>query len=169
MTIENTSYPNVTEILKISDTAEGNGTYNLDIKVQFAEGEEPEQLEYFYRPEDPYGIAPQIRKWLNENPEAPVHVYVPPPAPTPEELRARMPSLSARQFRLGLVAGGFTLSQVAANIEAMPEGVDKETAEIEWEYATSFERTHPLISSIGSSLGLTEEQIDTMWNGAVNL
>jgi hypothetical protein len=169
MTIENTSYPKVTEILKISDTSEGNGTYNLNIKVQFAEGEEPEQLEYFYRPEDPYGIAPQIRKWLSENPEAPVHVYVPPPAPTPEELRARMPALTARQFRLGFVQAGRSIASIDAAISAIPDPVEREKAEIEWDYADVFVRTHPLITQISVGLGMTDEQVDAMWEAAVNL
>lgn len=55
-----------------------------------------------------------------------------------------MPALSARQIRLGLVSNGFALAQVTASIDAMPEGVEKETAQIEWEYATTFERMRSL-------------------------
>ncbi|MDK1493364.1 hypothetical protein QN219_25505 [Sinorhizobium sp. 7-81] len=80
-----------------------------------------------------------------------------------------MPALSSRQIRLGLVSSGFTLAQVSAIIEAMPDGADKETARIEWEYATTFNRTHPLIGSVGVALGLTDEQIDTMWTAALSL
>ncbi len=38
-----------------------------------------------------------------------------------------MPALTARQIRLGLVGNDFALTQVAATIDAMPEGVEKET------------------------------------------
>jgi hypothetical protein len=80
-----------------------------------------------------------------------------------------MPTLTARQLRLGLVNNGYSMSQVSAVIEAMPEGADKETARIEWEYATTFERPHTLIATVGTALGISEEQIDTMWEAAANL
>lgn len=165
MTIEQ-KYPRVTEILKISDTEEGNGIYKLDIKVQYSEGGVPQAEAFISRPDDPYGINPEIRAWMHANPNAPVHAYVPPAAPTPEEARALMPPLTARQLRLGLVINGIALAQVQATIEAMPEGADRDKALIEWEYATTFTRTHPLLASVAVSLGLTDEQIDTMWTAA---
>ncbi|MCA1403692.1 hypothetical protein I6F26_03620 [Ensifer sp. IC3342] len=87
----------------------------------------------------------------------------------PKTPPVHMPALSARQIRLGLVTSGITPSQVGAVIEAMPEGADKEIARIEWEYATTFNRTHPLIASVGGALGLTEDQIDSMWTAALSL
>ncbi|MDK1377086.1 MULTISPECIES: hypothetical protein [unclassified Sinorhizobium] len=120
----------------------------------------------FVRPDDPFGLNPVLRQWMTDNPDFPVGDYIP---PTPEEIRAGMPPLTARQLRLGLINNGFTLAQVGAVIEAMPDGPDKETARIEWEFATNFNRMHPLIASVGSALGLTDIQIDTMWTAAVNL
>lgn len=169
MTIEQSAYPRVTEILKITDTAEGNGAYELEIKIQYKEGDEPQQETFFSRPNDPFGLNPTIRLWLSQNPDAPVHVYVPPPAPTDEERRAKMPELTARQFRLGLVQGGISPDTVAATIEAMPAGPDRDKAKIEWEYATSFKRVHPLIATVSAELGLTDAQVDAMWLAAVNL
>ncbi|MQW00736.1 hypothetical protein GHK46_26480 [Sinorhizobium medicae] len=169
MTIDNNTYPRVTEVLKITDTAEGNGAYELEIKVQYAADTVPVLETYFSRPNDPYGVNPQIRQWMSENPNAPVHVYVPPAAPTPEEARAAMPPLTARQLRLGLVSNGITLSQVHATLDAMPAGADRDKALIEWEYATTFTRTHPLIASVGAALGLSDEQIDAMWTAAASL
>ncbi|WP_234896316.1 hypothetical protein [Sinorhizobium meliloti] len=90
-------------------------------------------------------------------------------APSIEEIRDRMPYLTARQLRLGLVNNGYSMSQVSAVIDAMPEGSDKETARIEWEYATTFERTHPLIATVGAALSISEEQTDTMWTAAATL
>lgn len=92
-----------------------------------------------------------------------------PPAPTPEETRAAMPPLTARQLRLGLVGGGFSLADVEATIDAIPDAQQKAVAQIEWEYAVQFERMHPLIEQVGSSLGLTPEQIDAMWGQALEL
>ncbi|WP_428843145.1 hypothetical protein [Sinorhizobium terangae] len=86
--------------------------------------------------------------------------------PTPS---VHMPALSSRQIRLGLVNGGFTMAQVSAVIDAMPDGNEKETARIEWEYATTFNRTHPLIASVGAALGLTDDEIDAKWSAALTL
>ena len=81
-----------------------------------------------------------------------------PPAPEPV-----LPTLTSRQLRLGLVANGISLSSVEAAIDAIEDPTDREVARIEWEYATTFERSHPLINQIGAALGLTPEQIDAMW------
>ena len=96
----------------------------------------------------------------------------PPPEPeplTPEEIRAAMPPLTARQLRLGLVGGGILPSQVDAAIAAIPDEQARAVAQIEWEYASQFERDHPLIEQVGTALGLTAEQIDTMWQAAMAL
>jgi hypothetical protein len=98
-----------------------------------------------------------------------VAAYVPPADPTPEEARARLPNLTARQIRLGLIANGFTLDQVQTAIDAIPDAAQKAAAQVEWEYATQFERLHPLVASVGSALGLTDEQIDTLWTASVSL
>jgi len=87
----------------------------------------------------------------------------------PRTPSASMPALSARQIRLGLVNSGFTLAEVSAVIDMMPDGLEKETALIEWEYATTFNRVHPLINTVGAALGLTDEQIDAMWVAALSL
>lgn len=92
--------------------------------------------------------------------------YVP---PTPEEVRRDMPVLSPRQLRYGLLNNGITAAQVETVIEAMPEGVDKEKARIDWEFAPWYARTYPLIDAIGQALSLSAEQIDTMWIEASNV
>lgn len=90
-------------------------------------------------------------------------------APTDEELRASMHPLTARQFRLGLVNAGISPSTVTATIAAMPSGADRDKAQIEWEYATTFNRMHPLIATVGAALGLSDVQIDAMWVSAIEL
>jgi len=92
-----------------------------------------------------------------------------PEPPTPEEIRASMPSLTSRQLRLGLVMNGYALGQVEQAISEIPDPQQKAIAEIEWEYATIFERANPLIDQIGAVLGLTPEQIDDMWMAALEL
>lgn len=156
----------VSEVHKITDT-ERPGVYLLDISLSI--NGDIQRCSYISAPDDPHGANPAIRIWMNQNPDAQVHPYVPPPPPTPEEIREKMPKLSARQFRIGLVRGGFTLAQVTGAIEAMPEGAAKEEAKIEWEYATEFKRTHPLIASVAAALGLDDDEIDALWNAAINL
>lgn len=87
----------------------------------------------------------------------------PPPPPLP------LPTLTARQLRLGLILSGFALDQVEATIGAIENEQDRAIAKVEWEYASQFERNHPLLQQVGASLGLTEGQIDTMWQQALTI
>ena len=82
-------------------------------------------------------------------------------APTSEQVRERMPHLTARQLRLGLLSLG-KLGDVPAAIAALPSP-DKEQAEIEWQYASEFRRLHPLIVQLIPILGLSDDQIDGVW------
>jgi DNA-binding transcriptional MerR regulator len=75
------------------------------------------------------------RDWQPE-PEAP------PPAPS---------AVTRRQLRLWLVRNGYTLAQVEALIEALPEPQRTE-ARIEWQDATQYERGHPLLRQIAGQL-----------------
>lgn len=77
--------------------------------------------------------------------------------------------LTSRQLRLGLVQNGISLASVEATINAIPDTTTRELAKIEWEYATSFSRTHPLIDQIAGALGLTEEQVNDMWGSSLEL
>ncbi|MBP1882378.1 hypothetical protein [Sinorhizobium mexicanum] len=120
---------------------------------------------YCSRPDDPYGLNPAVRAWLATNPSFPIQPFAP---PTAAEIRAGMPALTARQLRIGLVNNGFAPARVDAVIETMPEGPEKETARIEWEYATTFVRGHPFISVVGGALGLSEAQIDEIWWTAID-
>jgi len=94
-------------------------------------------------------------------------VFIPPEVePLPPE---PLGPLTARQLRLGLVTNGFNLDQVETTIATIEDAQDRAVAQIEWEYASLFERDHPLIAQVGASLGLTVEQIDTMWQQALTL
>lgn len=81
-----------------------------------------------------------------------------------------MPTISAAQLRLALLGMGITAATVESAINAMP-GTDlqREAARIQWEYATTFPRQHPLVVALGAALGLTEAQIDAAWMGAATL
>ncbi|NSZ61883.1 hypothetical protein G6L16_000875 [Agrobacterium tumefaciens] len=75
--------------------------------------------------------------------------------------------ITRRQLRLTLVRKGISLAGVEAAIAAMPEGLAKEEARIEWADASTFSRNHPTLLLIAAALGLTEAQIDAMWAEAV--
>lgn len=155
------------EVRSITATPE-DGVYVVECNITDVFGETYDAVSVV-RPDDRHGLNPALRRWMADNPSAAVRPYAPPPAPTQEEARAAMQPLTARQFRLGLVMAGLTPAQVTAAIEAMPDGVEKEKALIEWGYASSFERTHPLIALVGGVLGLSDEQIDALWPQAVAL
>lgn len=84
--------------------------------------------------------------------------------PTIEEIRAAMTPLTPRQLRLAIVVhADISLASVQAAIDAIPDPTEREAAQVEWDYATKFERLHPTILRLGASLGLTPEQIDDLW------
>ena len=93
------------------------------------------------------------------------------PAPyvEPEPQTPALPVLTRRQLRLGLLANGITTAQVEAVIAAIPDEIDRETAQIEWADASQYERTHPLVDQIGVAMSLTPAQIDNMWTAASSL
>lgn len=142
------------------------GVYLVDADVTDLNGQRY-RCNYVSSPTDTFGMGPTIRQWLADNAGTiTIAPYVP---PTAEQQRSELPSLTARQLRLGLIDGGITPAQVQAAIDAMPAGADREKALVEWEYASAFSRSHPLIASVGAALGLIEEQIDEMWIAALSL
>lgn len=149
------------QVYSIAETQD-EGVYKLLINMTDAV-KETYDCHYISRPDDIFGLNPTIRQWMADNPGFPVDPYQP---SITDEARAAMPRLSARQLRLGLVSTGFSQAQVAAVIEALPAS-DREAAQIEWEYATTFNRTHTLVSTIGAALGISDEQFDRMWAAAL--
>lgn len=74
--------------------------------------------------------------------------------------RARIPTVvSMRQARLALLGAGL-LDDIEAVIAQQSAA-----AQIEWEYAQTVERTHPLVQS----LGLSEAQLDELFLQAASL
>jgi hypothetical protein len=103
---------------------------------------------------------PRNRDWVayeawraNGNTPAP---YVAPVAPA-------VSAVTPRQARLALLSAGL-LDQAQAAVDAAGGA-----AKITWEYATTFERTNPLIVGLGAALGLTATQIDALFAQASTL
>ena len=90
--------------------------------------------------------------------EDPAVILAPVPAP-----------ITRRQLRLWLLRKGKTDADVRAVIAAIPDPTQRAAALIEWEDATTYERGHPLIASLGAALGFTAEQMDAGFREAAAL
>lgn len=69
-------------------------------------------------------------------------------------------TVSARQIRLWLISHNISLSNIDTVINNIQDQQLKEKTLVEWEFAPYVERNHPMINTLGSSLGLSSEQID---------
>jgi hypothetical protein len=83
-----------------------------------------------------------------------------------EEKRLTM-VVTMRQARLALADQGY-LSVVSDAIALIPEP-DKSKIEIEWEYASTVERTSAWVSTLQPALGLNDEQMDALFDLAKTL
>ncbi|MBO6856241.1 hypothetical protein [Roseibium sp.] len=100
-----------------------------------------------------------VRNWLDADNAVPA--WVP---PTPDEIRAAIPTVTARQLRHGLLNVSMDEADVEALIAAMPDEEDRKRASIDWRTANEYERLHPLVVQISASLGLTPELVDSLWD-----
>lgn len=143
-----------------------HGFFHPDLGYWQAIGGEPEELLLTY-PEGTSQIP--VKPSADHQWKGGKWVYVQPPEPTPEEIRASLPALTARQFRLGLIGGGFSLTDVENALAAISDPVERQKGQVEWQYATQFNRLHPLVVQLSETLGLTPEQVDDLWATALNL
>lgn len=104
-----------------------------------------------------YADVPNL-KWIQE-------LYV--RSLTPQEIADRQPKppsfCTPRQFRLALIDSGYDLNQVQTMLDNIPNEIERKKALVEWEYAVVIERTHPLISSFASQLGMSETDLDNLF------
>lgn len=84
----------------------------------------------------------------------------PPPPTTPSEV-------TMRQARLALLAAG-KLGDVAAALASIADPVQRQAAQIEWEYSSSVKRDSGLVTQLASALSLTDVQIDALFMAAAN-
>lgn len=78
--------------------------------------------------------------------------------------RSQLKPITARQLRLWLHGAGL-LDQIPALIAALPEP-QRTTAQIEWEFSSEYDRTHPLAIQLGTALGMTSADLDLAWRHA---
>jgi hypothetical protein len=115
--------------------------------------------------QEPRDLSPENRvrlavgQWLDADNSIPD--WTP---PTPDEVRAVMPTVTARQLRHGLLNVDMDEADVEALIAAMPDEEERKRASIDWRTANEYERLHPLVVQISGSLGLTPELVDSLWD-----
>jgi hypothetical protein len=85
--------------------------------------------------------------------------YQPPPAP----------ALTPRQLRLMLLQIGMTEGAITTSIEAMPDPAARVAALIEWNWATRYERDHPLVGQLAAALDFEPAELDALWGYAAGL
>jgi len=69
--------------------------------------------------------------------------------------------VTMRQARLALLQQGI-LHQVQLAIDSLPSP-QKEAAQIEWDYSSEVHRNKPFVQLLGAALGLSEEQLDSLF------
>lgn len=116
-----------------------------------------------YVQRDNNGIINCVSRWINpgfeeeylpdDDPE--VVAFLNPPSP--------VASVSARQFKLQLLAAGL-LDRVDAWIATQSKAV-----QIAYEYSGTFVRTEPMMAAGFAAMGFTEEQIDGFFTAAATL
>ena len=83
-----------------------------------------------------------------------------PPTIIPQEI-------TMRQARLALLDIGL-LANVQTAINTLPEP-DKTKAQIEWEYSNALQRDNPFVTTLGTALGLSSDDIDNLFITASGL
>lgn len=90
---------------------------------------------------------------------------------TAEEIAASSPTVpqvvTMRQARLVLLGAGL-LANVDTAIDSLSSPT-KEKARIEWDYSSTVERHRSLVATLGAGLGLTSDQLDTLFITAATL
>lgn len=84
------------------------------------------------------------------------------------ELKA-LTHLTRRQFRMALVLNGYDLDEIKARISAIEDIQTRQLTLIEWEDASTFERTSSSLLMMAKLLELSDEQVDAMWLYALTL
>ena len=78
-------------------------------------------------------------------------------------------SVTATQIRLWLFRHGITGEMVLSAIAGIADEQTRGEAQIQWEYAPYIDRSHPLVTAMGESLGLTPDQVDEAFREASSL
>lgn len=90
------------------------------------------------------------------------------------EQQAQQPALAVpqvvtrRQARQALLLAGL-LDNVQPAIDAIPDPVHRQLAQIEWDDSLEFNRTRPLLVQLGNAIGLDDAGLDQLFITAKGL
>lgn len=77
--------------------------------------------------------------------------------------------LTRRQFRMAFVLNGYDLDSIKNKILEIEDMTIRQLTLIEWEDAITFERTNASLVMMAQLLGLSEDQVNAMWEQALTL
>ncbi len=82
---------------------------------------------------------------------------------TSQELKAKVPpNITVRQLREWLILNNL-FDTVEITLQSISNPIEQAIALNWWNYATEYQRHHPLVETLGAALGMSSEQIDTAW------
>jgi hypothetical protein len=96
--------------------------------------------------------------------DATVGEWVAPPPPTPPV----PPAVSPRQIRQAMSKVPYGVTTLRSTVEAAIAASDQDTKDW-YEWATQFERGHPMVAALGGGLGVASEDLDNLWRLAGSL
>lgn len=144
--------------------AEPSPSFAIRLQIDAEIEGERETFEFLYRPDDMYGLNPDVAAWLMSNPDFEIAPYLEAPGPDLSQI-----DLPRREFRRALLHNGMDTSAVLAVFAAIADPVDREEMTIWWEDTTVFQRRHPILVDMVAAAGLTPEQGDAIWAYGVGL
>ena len=72
-------------------------------------------------------------------------------------------TITPRQFRLALLSFGINISVIDSMLSDNPTGL------VEWNFASTIERDHPLVTTLGDAMGKSAAEIDAIFELAKTL
>lgn len=87
----------------------------------------------------------------------------------PEVIEQVPESVTPRQLLLVLNEEGITIAAIKSDIATIENPKDRRAAEIEFDMASEFKRTHPLIAKLAHAMGKTQGQVDQLFIAASKL
>lgn len=71
--------------------------------------------------------------------------------------------ISQMKLRMQLILGGYSISLIEQAIQSIPDTIQREIVSTKWEKAVVFERTDPTLNAMASMIGISQDQLDTIF------
>ena len=107
------------------------------------------------------GVSDKEASFLNDGYQYIDGVWIAPPYVEPV---IEVPqTISKMKLRMQLILSGIPLASIYDAIEQIPNSVQKEIVYTKWEHAVTFDRTDETLNAMSQMLGMTQEQLDTIF------